>query len=91
MSGSIRLCCATMTNAVNNKEQRYHINNDSLEKIWNSDYMKQVRLKMLKGESLKECTKCVDQEARGYKSMRDLNNKEKNIAIKNAIKGKMII
>ena len=81
MSGSIRLCCATMTNAVNNKGQRYHVNNDSLENVWNSDYMKQVRLKMLKGESLKECTKCVDQEARGYKSMRDLNNKEKNIAL----------
>jgi glutamate-1-semialdehyde 2,1-aminomutase len=66
MSGSIRLCCATMTNAVNNKGQRYHVNNDSLENVWNSDYMKQVRLKMLKGESLKECTKCVDQEARWF-------------------------
>ena len=83
MSGSVRLCCATMDNAVNDKGQRFHVNNDSLEKIWNSDYMKQVRLKMLRGEPLKECTKCVDQETRGYKSMRDKRNKEKNIALTN--------
>ena len=84
MSGSVRLCCATMNNAVNDKGQRFHVNNSSLEKIWNSDYMKQVRLKMLRGEPLKECTKCVDQETRGYKSMRDKRNKEKNIALTNA-------
>ena len=79
MSGSVRLCCATMENVTDKKGNRVHMNNDSLQKIWNNDYMKDVRLKMKNGEVLKACTKCIDQEARGYKSMRQENNEEKNI------------
>ena len=70
MSGSMRLCCATMENATDKKGKRLHMNNHTLEKSWNSDYMKNVRLKMKNGQTLKECTKCVEQESRGYKSMR---------------------
>ena len=80
MSGSIRLCCATLENATDKKGNRIHMNNDSLQKAWNSDYMKDARLKMKNGEVLKACTKCVDQEARGYKSMRLENNKQENLA-----------
>ena len=79
MSGSVRLCCATMENVTDKKGNRVHMNNDSLQKIWNNEYMKQVRLKMKNGEQLKACSKCIDQEARGYKSMRNENNEEKNI------------
>ena len=79
MSGSVRLCCATMENVTDKKGNRVHMNNDSLQKIWNSDYMKDARLKMKNGELLKACTKCIDQEARGYKSMRNEHNEEKNI------------
>ena len=84
MSGSVRLCCATMENATDKKGNRIHMNNDSLQKTWNSDYMKEARLKMKNGEVLKACTKCVEQEARGYKSMRNENNEEKNINNVNA-------
>ena len=80
MSGSIRLCCATMDNATDKKGNRLHINNDSLQKAWNSDYMKDARLKMANGEVLKACSKCVQQEARGYKSMRLHENKDINLA-----------
>ena len=79
MSGSVRLCCATMENATDKKGNRIHMNNDSLQKTWNSDYMKEARLKMKNGEVLKACTKCIDQEARGYKSMRNENNEKQNI------------
>ena len=79
MSGSVRLCCATMENATDKKGNRIHMNNDSLQKTWNSDYMKQARLKMKNGEVLEACTKCVDQEARGYKSMRSDHNEEENL------------
>ena len=84
MSGSVRLCCATMENVTDKKGNRVHMNNDSLQKIWNSDYMKDARLKMKNGELLKACTKCIDQEARGYKSMRNENNEEENINNVNA-------
>ena len=73
-----------MENATDKKGNRIHMNNDSLQKTWNSDYMKEARLKMKNGEVLKACTKCIDQEARGYKSMREENNKEKNINNVNA-------
>ena len=84
MSGSVRLCCATMENVTDKKGNRVHMNNDSLQKIWNNDYMKEARLKMKNGEVLKACTKCIEQEARGYKSMRNENNEEKNINNVNA-------
>jgi MoaA/NifB/PqqE/SkfB family radical SAM enzyme len=84
MSGSVRLCCATMENATDNKGNRIHMNNDSLQKTWNSDYMKQARLKMKNGEVLEACTKCVEQEARGYKSMRVEENLEGNLKKVNA-------
>ena len=80
MSGSMRLCCATMENLTDKKGNRLHMNNDSLQKAWNSDYMKDARLKMKNGEVLKACTKCIDQEERGYKSMRDKRHEEENLA-----------
>ena len=84
MSGSVRLCCATMENATDKKGNRVHMNNDSLQKAWNSDYIKNARLKMINGEVLEACTKCVEQEARGYKSMREENNRESNFQKVNA-------
>lgn len=80
MSGSVRLCCATMEDATDKKGNRFHMNNDSLQKVWNSDYMKDARLKMKNGEVLKACAKCVEQEERGYKSMRDSQREEENLA-----------
>jgi len=79
MSGSVRLCCATMENATDKKGNRIHMNNDSLQKTWNSEYMKNARLKMKNGEVLEACTKCVEQEARGYKSMRDTHREAENL------------
>lgn len=76
MSGSVRLCCATMENVTDRKGNRIHMNNNSLQNTWNSDYMKAARLKMIDGEVLEACTKCVEQEARGYKSMRFEDERE---------------
>ena len=73
-----------MENATDKKGNRIHMNNDSLQKIWNSDYMKEARLKMKNGEVLEACTKCIDQEARGYKSMREESGQEENINNVNA-------
>jgi len=80
MSGSVRLCCATLEDATDNKGNKIHMSNHSLEEAWNNDYMKSVRLKMKNGEVLEACTKCVEQESRGYGSMRLENGKEENFA-----------
>jgi MoaA/NifB/PqqE/SkfB family radical SAM enzyme len=67
-----------MENVTDDKGNEMHMNNDSLQDTWNSGYMKKARLKMLNGEVLKACTKCVEQEARGYGSMRLEDHKEEN-------------
>jgi len=88
MSGNVRLCCITKENISNNNGQQFHVQNDSLEDIWNSDYVKQARLKMINGEPLEQCTRCYEHEKRGIMSYRDqgLENgtREKNIARTNA-------
>jgi MoaA/NifB/PqqE/SkfB family radical SAM enzyme len=81
MSGSLRYCCATMHNIADKNNNRLHINNTSLEKVWNSDDVKQTRLKMINGEDIPACVKCVEQETRGYKSMRETHDMEKNFAL----------
>ena len=69
-----------MENVTDKKGNRLHMNNDSLQKAWNSDYMKEARLKMKNGEVLKACTKCIEQEERGYKSMRNDHHEEENLS-----------
>ena len=69
MSGSLRFCCATNDNILDPKGHRYNINNTSLENVWNSEHVRNTRLKMIAGEEITECTKCVEQESRGYASM----------------------
>ena len=80
-SGSMRFCCATVDNIVDKNGARLHINDCSLEKVWNVDHVRQTRLKMIKGQSVPACKKCVDQEARGYESMRETQDMEKNFSI----------
>ena len=80
MSGSFRFCCATNDNIMHNGN-RLHINNDSLIKAWNTAHVKETRLKMIRGEDIPECIKCVEQESRGYKSMREPQDIEKNFAL----------
>lgn len=84
MSGSFRFCCASMDNLKDDKGNRVHINNDSLDKAWNSKDVKDARLKMMKGEVVSACKKCNEQEARGYESMRVTRDMEKNFSITNA-------
>ena len=80
MSGSFRFCCATNDNINNHKGVRYHINDTSLENVWNSEHVRNVRLKMIRGEEITECKKCVEQESRGYASMRSKANKKQNFS-----------
>ena len=81
MSGSLRYCCATMDNILDAKGNTMHLNNTSLDQAWNSKTVRETRLKMLKGEDVAACSKCVDQEQRGYKSMRVVDNMEKNFSL----------
>jgi len=80
MSGSFRYCCATMENLKDKKGNRLHVNNNSLENAWNSENIREARLKMIKGESIPACVKCVEQEERGYQSMREKRDLKLNFS-----------
>jgi len=80
MSGSMRFCCATLEDLADENSDQLHINKDSLRDAWNSDSIKKARLQMISGQPVSACVKCVEQEARGYDSMRQRDNKERNFA-----------
>ena len=80
MSGSMRLCCATLNDLTNDTGDTLHIEKDSIDHAWNSAAIKKARQQMIKGEPVSACVKCVEQEARGYESVRETDNKERNFA-----------
>lgn len=58
------------------KEPLGNINDSSLMDIWNSDKMKEARVKMLKGEKLSACSRCYHLEESNFGSYRkDLNKR----------------
>ena len=58
-----RLCCATQAGTAMNGEE-----------FWNSDYIKDVRDKMVKGLPVNDCQKCYNDEAAGKVSLRNHYN-----------------
>lgn len=61
-----------------NTEMQYTVGNtrhSSLEEIWHGDAMRDVRRKMLAGETVAGCGRCYEQEASGFFSMRLSANK----------------
>ena len=63
--------------------KQFNMQEDTILDSWNSDYMKNTRLKMIAGEEIVNCKKCVDSELKGLQSMRTVNNKEKFISATN--------
>jgi hypothetical protein len=79
----MRVCCTANASGVDkfkteghagllkdNKGMPSNLNNSDFLSSWNSDYMKNVRYKMLNGEIPASCTKCFKEEAAGHKSKR---------------------
>ena len=83
-NGSFKFCCATKDKIVDKKNHPCNINNTSFEQVWNNEHVRKTRLKMINGETVSACAKCVYQEDRGYQSMRTVDNKENYIAKTNA-------
>lgn len=84
-TGHQKICCMSEDNIVKSDGYRqYNMSRDEVLDSWNSDYMKNIRLKMLAGETLVNCTKCVDAESKGLTSMRTTENKEMWISSTNA-------
>jgi radical SAM protein with 4Fe4S-binding SPASM domain len=71
-SGKVVPCCLTSHHDVFAGD----LNKQSIEEIWNSDTMKELRLQFLAGEEPKICSTCFDREKVTGESGRYYHNKE---------------
>ena len=80
-TGHQKICCMSEDNITKEDGYRqYNMKKDSVLDSWNSEYMKNIRLKMIGGEEISNCKKCVTAEAQGLQSMRTIYDKEYYIA-----------
>jgi MoaA/NifB/PqqE/SkfB family radical SAM enzyme len=66
--GSVQLCC------VAGNKSSINLNDSTLEDYWNSNFVKQTRLKMLNGQEVDACRRCYQEESNGYRSHRQVEN-----------------
>src|SRR5262245_35104730 len=69
--GTARLCCVT-TDLVTEHGAPMSLNTHTVEEIWNSAYMRNIRRGMLKGERISACQVCYDSEiltGRSYRTV----------------------
>ena len=80
-NGDVRLCCTANASGAGEDDvkdaglvkkdgQVMNLQHSTISEVWNSDYMKSVRLQMLAGEIPTSCTKCFEEEAKGIVSKR---------------------
>ena len=68
-NGGVPLCC------IARNDSGMNLNENSINESWNSDYIKSVRSKMLKGQRIRACQKCYEEEANNYSGHRIMENK----------------
>lgn len=78
--GFIQVCCTgeEFDNVIrDNNHNPFQIRQDpSVEEVVNSNYMKDLRLKMMAGNLPEICKRCVEQEAAGALSRRQIENRK---------------
>tara|TARA_B100000131_G_scaffold323089_1_gene379740 strand:+ start:528 stop:1832 length:1305 start_codon:yes stop_codon:yes gene_type:complete len=70
--GSVKLCCSINENihATDKDGRELNFGNNSVEEIWNSDYMTTIRKQLLNGERPEACNVCWNLEDQGLRSSR---------------------
>ena len=80
-NGEVRVCCTANASGAGMTDEKeaglvtrdginMNLSTNTLEEVWNSDYMKHTRLQMLAGTIPNSCTKCFNEEANGIVSKR---------------------
>lgn len=69
--GKVSPCCMTMDFA----NYAGDLTTQSIEEIWNSEYMRDIRVQMLNGDEPKMCSRCFESECSSGQSPRLDNNK----------------
>ena len=77
-TGHQKICCMSEDNITKEDGyKQYNMYTDEVLDSWNSTYMKNIRLKMIAGEHIVNCKKCVVAESQGLQSMRTVEHKDK--------------
>lgn len=77
-TGHQKICCMSEDNITKaDGYKHYNMHTDEILNSWNSAYMKNIRLKMIAGEDIVNCKKCVVAESQGLQSMRTTEHKDK--------------
>jgi MoaA/NifB/PqqE/SkfB family radical SAM enzyme len=71
--GKVRLCCRSEVN-VTSEGRDLSLHAATLGQIWNSDYFRSVRYRMLLGLDVEDCLQCYATEAGGATSLRQVMN-----------------
>jgi len=71
--GKVRLCCRSEVN-LNSEGRDLSLDDATLGQIWNSDYLRAVRRRMLSGLYVEDCRQCYANEAVGATSLRQVMN-----------------
>ena len=66
--GKTMLCCDPWEHNIGDLRE------NSLQEVWNSERMKEIRLNMLNGKKCKECVRCYEKENYGHDSLRVRSN-----------------
>lgn len=61
-TGQFKPCCVYKESITDSQGVAYNINNDSIEEVYNSDYMKQLRQEFLSGSKPPGCKNCWNKE-----------------------------
>jgi len=80
-NGDVRVCCTANASGAGDEDSKevglvkqngqvMNLQTHSIAEIWNSNYMKTVRLQMLEGNVPPSCTKCFEEESKGIVSKR---------------------
>ena len=72
----MKLCCIAQGALKTESGESYTTENSSMEDVWNSYGMREVRKKMLSGKKIKDCAHCYYQESLGRTSYRQTFNRE---------------
>lgn len=80
-NGDVRLCCTANASGAGLEDEkevglvtkdgiRLNLQAQTIEEIWNSEFLRKTRLEMLQGKIPKSCTKCFEEEANDIVSKR---------------------
>jgi glutamate-1-semialdehyde 2,1-aminomutase len=67
-SGTVKPCCA-FGHTLESNGRQMSVYEQTVEEIWNSDEMRDIRRKMVEGEPVAGCNYCYEQERKGLRSM----------------------